>query len=70
MDIKYQGHERRKRRAMDLWLRVATDFNAGMPAKDIAKRYTNPKTGKTYTREHIYWILKKLSPGSIITNSK
>jgi hypothetical protein len=45
---------------MELWLRVATDFNGGMRAKDIAKRYTNPKTGKPYTREHIYWILNKL----------
>jgi len=60
MEIKYQGHEQRKRKASDLWLRVGTDYNGGMPAREIAKRYTNPKTGKHYTREHIYWILNKL----------
>lgn len=46
---------------MDLWLRIATDYNNGLPAKDIAKRYTNPVTKKHYTREHIYWVLKQLN---------
>ncbi len=45
---------------MDLWLRMATDYNGGMSAADIARRYTNPQTGKQYTREHVYLVLKKL----------
>jgi len=61
MDIKYNGHSRRKKEAMDFWLRVAADNNNGIPAEKIAKRYTNPKTQKPYTREHIYFILRKLS---------
>jgi hypothetical protein len=48
---------------MDFWLKVAADYNAGMTAKDIAVKYLNPATKKTYTREHIYWILKKLQKG-------
>lgn len=61
MEIKYHNHTKRKKEAMDLWLRVATDYNNGLSATKIAKRYTNPKTGKPYTREHIYFILRKLS---------
>lgn len=60
MEIKYQKHTMRKKQARDFWIRVATDFNGGIPASKIAKRYTNPKTGKPYTREHIYYILKQV----------
>jgi len=61
MQIQYQRHTKRRNRSMDLWLRIATDYNNGIPAKDIAKRYTNPVTKQHYTREHIYWVLKKLN---------
>lgn len=60
MDIPKQRHYQRKKEAREFWLRVATDYNAGMTPKEIAERYTNPNTGKPYTREHIHWILKKL----------
>lgn len=60
MEIKYQKHDQRKKQAKDFWLRVATDYNGGLSASKIAKRYTNPRTGKPYTREHVYFILKRI----------
>ena len=41
-------------------MQVAADFNAGIPAAEIANRYRNPMTGQNYSRTHIYWILKKV----------
>lgn len=64
MEITYQKHSNRKRQAIDLWLKMATDFNAGIPAKAIAKRYTNPYTRKPYTRGYVYIILRKLAKKS------
>lgn len=61
MQIQYQLHNKRQKKSTDLWLRIAADYNRGISAKDIAKRYTNPMTKKHYTREHIYWVLKKLN---------
>lgn len=58
-------HIKKHKMAIDLWLRVATDVNAGIEPKDIAKRYINSKTGKPYTREHIYWIIRQVKGGRI-----
>jgi hypothetical protein len=60
MDINYQGHSKRTQEAMGFWVKVATDYNAGMTAEKIASRYTNPRTGKNYTRQHVYLILRKI----------
>lgn len=46
---------------MSLWLKMVNDFNNDIPAKKIAQRYTNPITKKPYTREHVYWVLKKFN---------
>ena len=51
---------KRKREASEFWLKVATDINAGMTPDEIAGRYTNPKTGKPYTRQHIYWVIRQI----------
>jgi len=63
MEIKYQKHSKRLQKATDFWLKVAAEYNAGLTAKDIAEKYVNPVSGRHYTREHIYWILKKLQKG-------
>lgn len=60
MKVQYQGHKRRTEHAMELWVKVATDYNAGMSPEQIRHRYTNPKTGKAYSRGYIYWVLKKV----------
>ncbi len=60
MEIELRGHARRKKKAKDFWLRVATDYNGGMSPSTISKRYINPKTQKSYTREHIYWVLRQV----------
>jgi hypothetical protein len=60
-----RGHQPRVDKSIDIWLSVATDFNGGMEPKDIAKRYISPKTGKHYTREHIYWMIKQLKVRNI-----
>lgn len=61
MDLKeLPGQTFRKERAIEFWVRVATDLNAGIKPVDIAKRYKNPATGRNYTREHIYWIIRQV----------
>jgi len=59
MKLKPQGHEQRKKQAQIFWEMVLADYNAGMTAQEIARRYRNPYTGKYYSRQHIHWILKK-----------
>lgn len=60
MKIKYQRHEKRKNIAQALWRQVVKEYNSGKSAQAIANSYFNPKTGKLYTRAHIYWILNKM----------
>lgn len=60
MEIKYQNHEQKTKRALATWVKIAEDFNNGVPAAKIAPRYTNPTTGKAYSRSHVYYILRKL----------
>ena len=63
MEIKYQQHSNRKKMALSFWFRVASLYNDGVSAGEIAKRFTNPRTEKHYTRQHIYLILRKLRQG-------
>lgn len=58
--VKYQNHEKRTARATALWRQVVKEYNGGKSAQQIANSYVNPKTGKNYTRAHIYWILQKM----------
>lgn len=60
VNVKYQNHDKRKTRAQAFWKQVTKEFNAGRTAQDIADSYINPATGQNYTRQHIYWILKKM----------
>lgn len=59
--IKYHHHERRTVRAQALWRQMVKEYNGGKSAQMIADSYVNPKTGKNYTRAHVYWVLKKMS---------
>lgn len=61
MKIEYQNYKLRKKKAVDFWLKVAADYNAGVSAQELSTRYINPVTNKHYTRQHIYWILKKIN---------
>ena len=47
-------------KAMKFWLKVAKDYKKGISAQEIANKYINPKTGRKYTRAHIYGILTTL----------
>lgn len=60
MEIKLRGHKKQTDRAIELWLRIATDLNAGLDPVQVADKYINPNTGKKYTRQHIYWVIKQL----------
>lgn len=60
MEIKYQRHSKKSKKALSTWVKIAADFNNGISASKIAPRYTNPETGKPYSRSHIYYILRKL----------
>jgi DNA invertase Pin-like site-specific DNA recombinase len=58
MDIKYHKHTKRREKAVDLWVHIANDYNAGMTAIEVARRYN-------CTRSHVYWVLKKMPSISI-----
>lgn len=63
MDIKYYRQDylnRLKAKSRAFWQEVVALYNQGKTAKDIAAMFKNPITGKNYTREHIYWILKQM----------
>lgn len=59
-EIKYQKHTKKTEKALEFWRQVVADYNSGMRAVDIADRYVNPNTGLNYTREHIYYILRRM----------
>lgn len=65
MKVKYQRHEKRTNRAHAFWRQVLKDYNGGKSAQLIADFYINPKTGKNYTRAHIYWVLSKIKEETI-----
>jgi hypothetical protein len=60
MEIKMQGHSRVSKKAAEFWFSVLKDYHEGLSAQKIAKKYTNPRTNKAYTRQHIFWILKQI----------
>lgn len=39
MEVTYHKHKNRRRRKVEMMIRVATDYNAGMSAIEIAQRY-------------------------------
>ena len=61
MQINYQGQSKRKDRSIIFWKQLVGEYNSGKTVQEIADQYINPKTGKNYTRAHIYWVLKKMS---------
>jgi len=46
------------RKARNFWPKVVELNNQGMKAEEIAQQFTNPKTGKHYSRGHIFRILR------------
>lgn len=71
MKIKYQRHSDRINKARLFWKKIATEYNKGkLSAAQIAKKNINPKTGKPYTRAHIYYALRKLREEQNAKNEK
>jgi len=60
MEIQMQGHSKVKKESVKFWFKVLGDYHEGLSADEIALKYTNPKIGKPYTRQHIYWILRQI----------
>src|SRR3990167_1957882 len=60
MQINWQGQSKRKKRAYLLWKQFVDEYNSGKSAQEIADSYVNPKTGKNYTRAHVYWVLQQM----------
>ena len=55
-----RGHKYQTERAIPQWIKIAEDYNKGIPVKDIAKKYTNPITKRQYSIPYIYWVLKRI----------
>lgn len=50
--------ENLKLQSRKFWRKIVADYNAGIPVPEIARKYTNPRTGKPYSRAHIHAVLK------------
>ena len=60
MIIKMRGHTYQTKKAIPQWIKIANEYNSGIPVPEIAKKYTNPHTGKQYTEAYVYWVLKRV----------
>lgn len=60
MKILKKGHLQQKIRTRKIWVNIANDYLSGMSISDISKKYINSKTNKSYSREHIYLILRQV----------
>lgn len=56
---------KRKEEAKKFWEKVKKDLDEGMTPDEIASTYINKRTGKKYTREHIFWIIRQINNGRI-----
>jgi hypothetical protein len=63
-------HAVRTQDKQDLWLRILTDYSAGIPAEQIAKRYYNEQTGKHYTRGYVYWVIDRCKQPDMLEQIK
>lgn len=61
MKVKYRGFKKVTETARQMWLLMANDYNNGVDPNEIVKKYINPRTGKHYTRPHLYWVLKQVA---------
>lgn len=60
MKIKLPGHRARLNILLPVWKKIAEDVNSGMSIADVAKKHINPRTGKNYAPDSIYYILNRL----------
>lgn len=58
MAIPKSFYQQRKQEAINVWVKMFTLWKGGMTPRDIAKKFINEQTGKPYTREHVYHVLK------------
>lgn len=52
--------KRLKEKTRELGLKIVADYNAGVPVDEIAAKYKNPKTGRPYSRQRIYAIIRQM----------
>lgn len=63
MPITLSGKRMPNEKLLDIYLRLATDINAGMRVPDLykSKRYKNPKTKKPYGLKWFYYVVNRLN---------
>lgn len=49
-----------KRETRKFWVQVVEDYNDGVPVPEISQKYVNKRTGKPYSRQQIYKIIKAM----------
>lgn len=65
MNITLPGHAKRVEASKELAIRLATDLSSaqysGKPVdiESLRRKYINERTGKPYSRQHIYRLLEK-----------
>ena len=60
MSIPKEFYDQRKKEAINIWIKMLTLSQSGVKPRDIAERFVNEQTGKPYTREHVYLVLRKM----------
>ena len=65
MSIPKEFYDQRKKEAISVWIKMLELSRAGVKPRDIAQRFTNSQTGKPYTREHVYFVLRKIKTMTI-----
>lgn len=65
MSIPKEFYDQRKKEAINVWVKMLTLSRAGVKPRDIARRFINEQTGKPYTREHVYLVLRKMKTMTI-----
>lgn len=69
MQIKPQREKFLKKNrelALQMYKKFAIDYNNGMSASEIAKKYISPFTGKHYTRTWVQQVIQQIRVGKII----
>lgn len=65
--INIRRGDRKRYRKLPLWrnwVRLYIDENNPMSAEEIAARYVNPRTGRPYSPQMVYFAIREFESGN------